>query len=195
MNRPSLTNKISAQDFKDFYWLKEELIAFCKKNGINSSGGKIEIAKRISLFLSTGTITKQSTHAIKKATSKFDWTNERLTLETAINDNYKNSENVRLFFSKEIGSHFHFTVAFMKWARENVGKTLRDAVEEWKRLHELKKDKSFKTEIAPQFEYNRYMRNFLEDNPDKTSKDAMKYWKRKRATRGSKEYSKSDLDL
>ncbi len=41
MNRPALNNKISAKDFKEFYWLKEELIIFCKANGINRNGGKI----------------------------------------------------------------------------------------------------------------------------------------------------------
>jgi hypothetical protein len=195
MNRPKLNNKISVQDFKDFYWLKEELVTFCKKNGIYTSGGKIEIANRISKFLDTGKITKQSGNAVKKTTSKFDWGKEHLTLKTILTDNYKSSENVRLFFSKEIGTHFHFTVAFMKWAKQNPGKTLQDAIKEWKRLYELRKDKNFKTEIAPQFEYNRYMRAFLEDNPDKTSKDAMRYWKLKRAKRGSKEYSRHDLEL
>ncbi len=31
--RTMLDEKISVQDFKDFYWLKDELIKFCRKNG------------------------------------------------------------------------------------------------------------------------------------------------------------------
>ena len=49
----------------------------------------------------------------------------------------------------------------MKWIKENVGKTLGDAIIEWNRINELKKDKNYVSEIDPQFEYNRYMRAFL----------------------------------
>ena len=54
MNRPELNDTISPQDFKDFYWLKEELVTFCKTKGISSSGGKIEIADRISRLRAAG---------------------------------------------------------------------------------------------------------------------------------------------
>jgi hypothetical protein len=195
MDRPTLNDSISLQDFKDFYWLKEELVAFCKTKGISSLGGKIDIANRIALFLETGQIVKNVGNTSEKATSKFDWNKEELTLETVITDNYKSSENVRQFFMQQIGSHFHFTVDFMKWIKSNSGKNLGDAIAEWQRLEEQKKDKNFKTDIAPQFEYNRYMRDFLADNPDMSSKDAMKYWQLKRATRGEKTYNKSDLNL
>ena len=39
--RPILGNKINIKDFKDFYWLKSELMSFCREVGISSSGGKI----------------------------------------------------------------------------------------------------------------------------------------------------------
>ncbi len=195
MNRPKLNKEISPADFSDFYWLKEELVAFCKAQGIHSSGGKIEITKRIRLFLETGEINDTPDFPKAKSVSKFDWNHEVLTLETKITDNYKNSENVRKFLSDRIGKHFRFNVPFMKWTRQNCGKTLRDAIAEWNRIYELKKDKNTRTEIDPQFEYNRYIRAFLSDNPDMTVKDAIKYWKLKRANRGSCEYLKSDLEL
>ena len=50
----------------------------------------------------------------------------------------------------------------MKWMKENIGKTLDDAITEWKRIEELKKDHNYVSEINPQFEYNRYMRAFFE---------------------------------
>ena len=83
----------------------------------------------------------------------------------------------------------------MDWVKQNQGKTLADAIVEWNRQHDVKKDKNHKTEIAAQFEYNRYMRAFLADNPDKTSKDAMKSWKRKKSLRGGNEYERADLSL
>lgn len=52
--RPELTKSISIQDFKNFYWLKEELQRFCREHEMSASGSKIEIAKKIEVFLLTG---------------------------------------------------------------------------------------------------------------------------------------------
>jgi hypothetical protein len=101
-------------------------------------------------------------------------------LDTPITDNYKNTENVRAFMTKEIGSHFRFNTEFMKWTKQHTGKTMRDAIAEWQRIYILKKDKNYKTDIAPQFEYNTHIRNFLADNPGKTLKDAINSWNLKR---------------
>ena len=191
--RPELTENISLKDFRDFYWLKEELVLFCKKNEIDHSGGKIEITNRIIYFLETGK--KDKKHIIKKSESNFDWNVECLSRETIITDNYKNTENVRRFFTAEIGTHFKFNVLFMTWMKQNIGKTLQDAADEWNRIQLLKKDKNYQSKIDSQFEYNAYMRDFLKDNPSLTSNDARKHWMLKRETRGSKKYAKSDLQL
>ena len=42
---------MSIKDFKDYYWLKEELQNFCRGNGISASGSKLEISERIETFL------------------------------------------------------------------------------------------------------------------------------------------------
>jgi hypothetical protein len=194
MDRPNLDKDISVNDFNEFYWLKQELVDFCRIIGISTSGGKLEIADRIRYYLSTGNVTRTETKKVKNI-SKFKWENEKLTRETIITDNYKNGENVRSFFAREIGSHFAFNVIFMKWMKENVGKSLGDAITEWNRIYNLKKDKNYVSEIDPQFEYNRYMRAFLNDNPELSSKDAMKYWKLKRSQRGTNEYERKDLEL
>lgn len=194
MQRPTLNKYISLTDFNDFYWLKEELVAFCRNEGISTVGGKLELVERIQTYLSTGTIVKPET-IIKKSHSTFDWKTEPLTPSTIITDSYRNSENVRAFFLAEIGSHFSFNVKFMNWMKQATGKTLQDAVDEWKKINDLKKDKNYLIEIAPQFEYNRYIRAFLADNPALTTKDAMKYWKLKKAQRGSNAYERADLKL
>lgn len=194
MERPPLTKLISLTDFNDFYWLKEELVDFCKTIGINTSGGKFEVAKKIQLYLLTGEITQK---AIKNPSqqSKFDWNSEPLSLQTPITDNYKNTENVRAFFTTQIGANFTFNVSFMNWMKTNSGKTLKEAIEEWKRIKTISKDKNHITTIDPQFEYNTYMRAFLADNPTSSSKDAMRFWKLKRAKRGTNVYERTDLNL
>lgn len=194
MDRPNLNKNISSKDFQDFYWLKEELVLFCRSSGISASGGKKELEERIVQYLEQGKVISSEPKK-KKSKTTFNWGNEQLNLTTIITDNYKNSENVRSFLIENIGLHFSFNTQFMRWMKENEGKTLSDAIEEWKRIHELKKDKSYLSEIAPQFEYNKYMRAFLADNPDRSSKDAMAFWNMKKKLRGSNEYQKSDLDL
>ncbi len=193
--RPELNNKISPKDFRDFYWLKEELVLFCRKEGLKKSGGKIEIANRIEKYLETGS--KEIAKAKKKQTNKsnFDWNTATLTLQTKITDSYKNSENVRKFFQKEIGKQFKFNVKFMNWMKLNVGKTLNQAIKEWKRIDIEKKNNTSPKEIAPQFEYNTYLRDFLKDNPNENRKTGIKLWKIKRSLRGDNVYCKTDLKL
>jgi len=59
--RPILDKRISVKDFKDFYWLKIELVNFCRENGISSVNGKIEISNRIIEYLETGKIPRIKT--------------------------------------------------------------------------------------------------------------------------------------
>lgn len=194
MERPILDKNISVSDFNDFYWLKQELVDFCRSIGISTRGGKIEITESIRNYLTTGKGTKNDTQKSKRL-SKYKWEKEILTRETIITDNYKNGKNVRSFFLREIGSHFAFNVIFMKWIKENEGKNLGDAIAAWNLIYNLKKDKNYVSEIGPQFQYNRYMRAFIKDNPTLSSKDAMKFWKLKRLQRGTNEYDRTDLEL
>ena len=193
--RPALNRHISLTDFRDFYWLKNELISFCKENGFVCSGDKIEITNRIIYFLETGQKPPKQKNNSKKPVSKFDWNKEILTHDTIITDNYRNTENVRSFFTKEIGNHFKFNVLFCNWMKQNLGKNLKDAIEKWDEIYLLKKDKNYESEIGSQFEYNAYMRDFLKDNKNMSFSDAKKYWMLKKQKRGSKKYIKEDLLL
>lgn len=189
--RPELNKEISLQDFRNFYWYKEELIDFCRSVDIDKRGGKIEIEKRIEEFLRTGE--RKPYQGEKTTTSRFDWNTECLTTETKITDNYKNTENVREFFKRQIGNKFKFNVKFMNWMKSSQGSTLGDAVEQWILIkNEMRTNKSDK-EIAPQFEYNTYIRDFMKDNPDKTLQDAINCWKVKKSKPGNNKYSQTDL--
>jgi hypothetical protein len=178
MKRPELAITISVSDFKNHYWLKSELLSFCRANGINTSGGKIELTTRIEQYLATG----KCDLTLKKpaSDSNFDWKNAELNLSTTLTDNYKNTENVRAFMTLHIGSHFKFNTEFMNWTKNNVGKTLSDAIQEWNRIYVLKKKKQQITTIAPQFEYNLFIRDYFANNPTMKLKDAIECWKAKR---------------
>ncbi|MDO4371697.1 MAG: SAP domain-containing protein, partial [Clostridia bacterium] len=52
--RPELNDKPDADTFRSYYYLKQELIDFCRKNALPVSGGKQELTDRIACFLETG---------------------------------------------------------------------------------------------------------------------------------------------
>lgn len=191
--RPQLDENLSAESFQAYYWLKEELVNFCREVGINSSGGKRDIADRILNYLETGKIITKPKPRKAKTVSRFDWKQEKLTIDTIVTDNYKNTENVRAFFQQEIGKQFKFNAPFMNWMKVNQGKKLGNAIVEWRRIADLKRNKTHQAEIAPQFEYNRYTRDFHAHNPDLSTKDARHCWKTKRSMPGSNQYEDSDL--
>ncbi len=191
--RPDLNKNISTKDFNEFYWLKEELVNFCRLENLNTGGGKIEITERIRHYLQTGEKLKVNKKANPKST--FNWNSEKLTRATIITDNYKNSENVRLFFEKNIGEKFKFNVQFMNWMKSNTGKSLENAINQYEQILIEKKQNSNKKEIAPQFEYNTYLRDFLADNPNCDRDLGIRLWKIKRSIRGNNIYSKEDLKL
>ena len=63
----------------------------------------------------------------------FDWHYSVLSSHTIIAPDYRNTQNVRRFFKGEIGEHFKFDRYFMTWMQDNAGRTLGDAVDEWRR--------------------------------------------------------------
>ncbi len=134
--RPSLTKSISIEDFQNYYWLKEELQIFCREHDLPASGSKIEITERISHYLHTGKILKNSSGPKARKTSL---SYKDLSLQTIITNNHRCSEDVRAFFKEKIGANFRFTVALQKFFKENVGKTYEDAITFWYEENERKK--------------------------------------------------------
>lgn len=79
--RPTLTKSISLEDFQNYYWLKAELQTFCREHDFPASGSKIEITERISHYLNTGKILKNS--SVQKV-SKAPLSYKDLSLQTII---------------------------------------------------------------------------------------------------------------
>ena len=187
-DRPLLDKNLDGDSFRKWYWLKEELVDFCRENGIPASGGKTELAGRIAHFLDTGEIKKVA--AGKSRASKDIGT---ITLDSIIEDGFICSEKHRAFFKEQIGSSFSFNVAFQKWLKSNAGKTYADAV---KAYYEIKqKAKTEKKSIDGQFEYNTYIRDFFDNNKGRSLDDAIKCWKHKKSKPGNNRYEDKDLEV
>lgn len=185
MERPILNKELDSQTFRNYYFLKEELVNFCRENGLPTSGGKIEITDRIAHFLDTGEIVSVSRE--KKATVQIG----DIDLNTKIEPNFVCSEKHRAFFREHIGSSFSFNVAFQKWLKSNTGKKYKEAIAAYYQILEDKK--KGKTKIDKQFEYNTYIRDFFVDNEGKSLEDAIKCWKYKKQLKGHNRYEKADI--
>ena len=186
-DRPELCKDMDSTVFRDYYYLKEEMVAFCRENGLPVSGGKLELTERIAHFLDTGEVLPTQPRLTRAKTD----THLEITLSAVIEENFVCSEKHRAFFKSEIGSSFSFNVEFQKWLKNNAGKTYADAIAAYHQIMEQKK--TAKTTIGKQFEYNTYIRAFFEDNPGKNIADAIKCWKYKKSRKGHNQYERADL--
>ena len=183
--RPELSRDISAEVFRNYYYLKEELVKFCRKYDLQTSGSKQELTDRIAYFLETGKKKSASSKRIQAESIG------EITENTLIEANIVCSEKHRAFFKERIGKTFSFNVAFQKWLKSNAGKTYADAIQAYYAI--LEEKKKSKTVIDKQFEYNTYIRDFFADNNGMSLENAIKCWKYKKSLKGHNRYEKTDL--
>ncbi len=183
--RPILSKDLDAETFRDFYYLKTELTAFCRKNGIQPCGSKADLIERIAQFLADGIVSRPPKKRRQEGAVA------DISLDTRIEEHIVCSEKHRAFFREHIGRRFSFFVAFQNWLKENAGRTYREAVAAWYRLTEERK--RTKTTIGGQFAYNAYVRDFFADNPGASLADAITCWNYKKSLRGDHRYEKVDL--
>ncbi len=92
--RPDLNKDMSEETFLSYYYLKEELVNFCKENNLPASGGKIELTDRIGYFLKYGKV-------IPHIARKRDYPNyDNINEHTLIEPNIRFSEKHRQFLKK-----------------------------------------------------------------------------------------------
>ena len=183
--RPELNRELDGKTFRSYYYLKEELVDFCREYNLPVSGGKIELTDRIACFLDTGKVLETS--AKRKTTINVGL----ITENTIIEPNIVCSEKHRTFFIEKIGKSFSFNVLFQKWLKGNAGKTYGDAINAYYQI--LEEKKKGKTTIDKQFEYNTYIRDFFEDNQGRSLEEAITCWKYKKSLQGHNRYEQSDL--
>lgn len=186
-DRPELSKELDGKTFGQWYWLKEELVSFCRENGLPASGSKEELTSRISRYLDTGEIVAPVSRSRSKVSDS------SITLESCIEEDLVCSERHRAFFKEMIGESFSFNVAFQKWLKTNSGKTYADAVVAY---CEIKKDsRNKRKDIDKQFEYNTYIRDFFEKNKGRSLDEAISCWKYKKSLPGANAYEDSDLKI
>lgn len=188
MDRPNLSEKMDGEIFLQYYYLKKELIDFCRRKGLPTKGSKSELTVRISHYLNT----KEKKSGIRVITEKTK-KRKNITKEDLIERGVVCSELHRAFFKNIIGNSFTFNVPFQKWLKSNEGKTYSDAIEAYYKIKE--EIKNGKSVIDRQFEYNKYIRDFFSNNKGKRLSDAIKCWNYKKLLPGHNGYEDSDLDV
>lgn len=179
-------NQITLNTIHEHYFLKEELVGFCREHQLPTTGSKQCLTQLIASYLETGEIPIVETPKGKKTISP-----AVITPDTIVEKNFVCSQKHREFFAQQIGSSFSFKVAFQTWLKTNSGKTYQEAILAYYELLETQKQQP--TKIEKQFEYNTYIRAFFAANKGASLQDAIVCWKYKKSLPGSHAYEKSDL--
>lgn len=182
--KPELSIDMSSESLTKYYYLKADLISFCRKYKLQASGSKQELLDRIALFLDTGVKSKQKNKPKKEHT-------KTIALDELIGADFVCTQAHRAFYKEHIGKSFTFLVAFQKWLKNNPDKTYRDSIQAYHSIVVNKKQHPSK--IDPQFEYNAYIRAFFHDNKDKSLRQAIQCWNYKKSCKGNHQYERSDL--
>lgn len=186
--RPQLSSKLNEAEFRSYYYLKEELMDFCRQNGLPISGGKPELTERIAAFLNGQTVTPAEPRPSRRRSSG---SAQPLADASRIGPEFVCTQQHRDYFRSRLGSSFSFNVAFQQWLKAHPEKTLAEACEAFLEIRAEKK--KGKTEIGRQFEYNTYIRDFFEANPGRSLAEAIRCWKAKKQACGTHRYEPDDL--
>lgn len=173
MARPALTHQLPLSDFHRFYWLKEELAAFCRAQGLPASGSKPELTRRIAAYLATG----KAPLAMKGRPAASRSMPAELSASTVIGPGWRCSQDLRAFFEREIGPRFHFDALMRDLIHHSCGQSLREVIAAWEAARHL--PVAEKT-IGPQFEYNQHIRDYFRAHPGASLSQAIQAWKEKR---------------
>ena len=184
--RPDIDKRMGSAEFRNYYYLKEELVRFCRQEGLQTGGGKCDLSERIAHYMDTGV--KLASKGKTRSAARTD----NLTEDTMIGNNFVCSESCRAFFRERIGEWFKFNVQFLYWLRSNAEKSYGDAINEYHRIADERKRS--KPPIGKQFEYNTYVRDFFADNKEKSLRDAITCWRYKKSISGHNRYERSDLE-
>ena len=73
--------------------------------------------------------------------SNFDWHSEKISTDTPVTNNYKNTQNVRRFLTSIFGPEFKFNREFMTWVKDGTPKTMGNVASKWKHQYQQLKQK------------------------------------------------------
>lgn len=150
---------MTAAQFSRWYWLKTELAGFARSQGLPASGGKEQLAERISAVLDGRP--QPSPPAAKRSTKQLAGPP---TADRAVPKGQRCSQLLRAWFTEQLGAGFHFDVHMPDFfAAADGNSTLADALAHWQETRTASAP-----EIGRQFELNQFTRTWFSGHPDGT---------------------------
>lgn len=185
MTRPALTRKLGADEFAAFYWLKNELQTFCRKQGWPANGSKAELMQRVHRMLNgdngaleqpqpSATPGPSSTPRNRATTSSMP---SPLELSTRVTPGWRLNSSLRAFFVQEIGQNFRFNQALRDFFKDPQNRTLGDAVALFNEAKQAPKPA-----IGGQFQFNQHVRSYFAEHPGASRSEMLQAWKERRQT-------------
>jgi hypothetical protein len=175
VERPALTSALPATEFQVWYWLKEELVAFCREAKLPYAGNKGDIEAVIIAHLERRNALPE--RAPRRATVKMPTV---FKPDDVIGAGWTCNPALGAFLRAQLGNRFHFNKAMRDFIHDGEGRTLAEAVDCFKASV---KPGQPKREIAPSLEYNQHTRAFFAANPGATRQEALAAWWDKRGKR------------
>jgi hypothetical protein len=166
--RPPMTSALSAAELQRWYWLKTELVGLARALGVSPGGGKQELTARLAAALDG----RPAPTPLVRSPAAARQLEGPLTPETVIPRGQRCSQQLRCFFTDEIGPGFRFDGPMRRFIAGGEGRTLSEAVEHWRVTRSEPRG-----EIASQFELNRFLRNWHAANPNGRPTDALAAWR------------------
>jgi hypothetical protein len=183
--KPKLEPGMKRADFRDYYWLKQELEEFARAHAIPTHGNKPALSARIERWLR-----RLPTTDSRPDRPRGSRDSERpLTRRTPV-VHYKSDAATRSFFESQIGPEFHFTYHLNQFRLRNAGLTYGDLVDEWVAERDRRRHDGYRAPIAAHGRYNRFIRAFFADgaNTGKSLRDAAAAWNATKNRRGGARY-------
>jgi len=169
--RPPLTPALSGAELRRWYWLREELAAFARTLGVSAGGGKQELTDRLAAHLDGRPVAPPPRRTPAAAPLP-----EPLSASTVLPIGQRCTQQLREWFTAEIGPAFRFDGPMREFVGGAAGRTLGDAVDHWHGTRSRPRG-----EIGEQFELNRFVRAWHLQHPDGARADALAAWRAHRA--------------
>lgn len=186
--RPDFKDIKSFEEFKKYYWYREDLIKICKSLGIDSSGYKLELMGNIEKYY-MGEIVKKRKPSVMKNTAK------EITLDTKLLEcKFAFNQRFREVFSKLTGiEKFKFNADMVAAARKvkadnDTEFTIKDLLDIfYKKSDYAKYDNS-------SCQWNKFLKDFCADEKNQVFKNKLKaasiLWGKVRDSKEEKVYKR-----
>lgn len=171
MNRPALSDDLSPEDFRAWYWLKKELQAYCSAQGLPVGGSKEALTGRVHAHLSGKPLAPHPPVAVPVRSPM----PQTLGPDTVIGPGWRLNAALRAFFVAHTSTGFRFNQALRDLFAQPRGRTLGQALDIYR--HSLQGPRP---EIQRQFQFNQHIRDYFSRHPGATRAQALQAWRDKR---------------